>query len=182
MARDKVLVSSQYDKVLVIDVLQEHLAESLARNEKKHVEEIEALKANTDKHLQFSQSELANLSKCIEQLKTGRADQGIQLTVATQRLTDAQAALAEQITLRASMENHVSLLTGNLERAKAELHDALSAAESFAANPTRIEELEHKIKEMESRAASLLDRHKSGSLVSCITFLALFNFSGSRTL
>lgn len=151
----------------MIDSLQEHVAETLAWNEKKRSEEIEALKASTDKHLQSSQEESANLSKCIEQLKIERAEQGIHLTVATQRLADAQAALAEQITLRASVENHVSLLTGNLERAKAELHDALSAAESIAANPTRIEELDHKIKEMESRAASLLDRHKSGSLVSC---------------
>jgi len=166
----------------VIDSLQEHLAETLAWNKKKLSEEIEALKANTDKHLTSSQEESANLLKCIEQLKMERVEQGIQLTVATQRLADAQAALAEQSTLRAAMENHISLLTGNLERAKAELHDALSAAESLAANPTRIEELEHKIKEMESRAASLLDRHKSGSLVSSTTFLALPNLSQCRTL
>lgn len=166
----------------MINSLQEHFAESLARNEKKWTEEMEGMKANINKQIQSSQEESANLSRCIERLKTHQAEQGIQLTVATQRLADAQAALAEQITFRTSMENHVSLLTGNLERAKAELHDALNAAESLAANPTRIEELEHKVKEMESRAASLLDRHKSGSLVSCTTSLALLNLSGYRTL
>lgn len=91
--------------------------------------------------------------------------------MATQRLADAQTALAEQIAQRTSLENHISLLTGNLERAKAELHDALGAAESLATNPARLEELEHTIKEMESKASSLLERHKSGSLVGCTPFL-----------
>jgi len=166
----------------VIDSQQENLAETLARTEKRRFEEIEALKADANILLKASQEESGKLLKCVEQLKKERAEQGVQLTVATQRLTDAQAALAEQITLRASVENHVSLLTGNLERAKAELHDALGAAESLAANPGRIEELEHKFEEMESRAASLLERHKSGSLVSCTTFLVSPNHSLYRTL
>ena len=166
---------------MAVNTLQEHLSETLARNKKKRSEEIEALKADANKLRQSSQEESASLFKCIEQLKTEQAEQGIQLTVAMQRLADAQAALTEQIALRTSAENHVSLLTGNLERAKAELHDALGAAESLATNPVRIEELEHKLKEIESKAASLLERHKSGSLVSCITFIASLNLSFCRT-
>jgi DNA repair exonuclease SbcCD ATPase subunit len=154
----------------------------LARNEKKRSEEIEALRADAEKIQCSNQEESAGLLKYIEQLKTERTEQGIQLSLATQRLEDAQAAFAEQIALRASVENHVSLLTGNLERAKAELHDALGTAESLAANPARIEELEYKIIEMEARAASLLERHKTGSLVSYITFLVSLNISLYRTL
>jgi DNA repair exonuclease SbcCD ATPase subunit len=161
----------------VIDHLQDHLAETLARNEKKRSEEIEALKLDANRLLRSSQEESASLLKSIEQLKMERAERGAQFTVATQRLADAQAALVDQIALRASVENHVSLLTGNLERAKAELQDALGAAESLATNPARIEELEHTIKEMETKAASLLERHKSGSLVSCTAFLALTGLS-----
>lgn len=163
------------------DTLQDHLAETLARNEKKGSEEIEALKTDANRLQRSSQEESANLLKHIERLTTERAEQGAQFTVATQRLADAQAQLAEQIGLRASMENHVSLLTGNLERAKAELRDALGAAESLATNPLQIEELEHTIEEMKSNAASLLERHKSGSLVSCTAFLALPNLSLYRT-
>ena len=83
--------------------------------------------------------------------------------MATQRLADPQAALTEQIAQRASLENHISLLTGNLERTKAELRDALGAAESVATNPARIKELEHTIKEMES--AKLLLSWNAISLV-----------------
>jgi chromosome segregation ATPase len=162
--------------------LQEHLAETLAQEEKKRSEEVEALKADANKLLRSIQGESAGLLKCVEQLKAERAEQGVQLAVATQRLADAQAVLAEQIALRASVENHVSLLTGNLERAKAELQDALGAAESLAKNPAQIEELKHKVKEMESRAASLLERHKAGLLVSCPTFLASLELSLYRTL
>ena len=165
----------------MIDSVQDHLAETLARNEKQRSEAIEALKTDANRLLRASQEESANLLTRIEQLQTERAEQGAQLTVATQRLTDAQAALAEQIALRASVENHISLLTGNLERAKAELHDALGAAESLATNPARIEELEHTIKEMEGKASSLLERHKSGSLVSRTRFLSLPTLSLYRT-
>ena len=165
----------------MIDSAQDHLAETLARNEKQRSDAIEALKTDANRLLRSSQEESANLLTRIEQLQMERAEQGAQLTVATQRLTDAQATLAEQIALRASAENHISLLTGNLERAKAELHDALGAAESLATNPVRIEELERTIKEMESKASSLLERHKSGSLVSCTRFLSLPNLSHYRT-
>jgi DNA repair exonuclease SbcCD ATPase subunit len=165
----------------VIDSIQDHLAETLAQNEKRRSEEIETLKADANRLLRSSQEESANLLKRIERLKTERAEQGAQFTVATQRLADAQAALAEQIALRASVENHVSLLTGNLERAKAELHDALGAAESLATNLARIEVLEHTIREVESKAASLLERHKSGSLVSYTHFLTPSNLTLYRT-
>lgn len=166
----------------MIDAKQDHLAETLAQNEKRRSEEIETLKTDADRLLRSSQEESANLLKRTEQLKTERAEQGAQFAVATQRLADAQAQLTEQIALRASIENHVSLLTGNLERAKAELHDALGDAESLAINSTRIEELEHTIKEMKVKAASLLERHESGSLVSCTPFFALPDLSVYRTL
>jgi len=165
----------------VLDSVQAHLAETLAMKEKRRSEEIETLKTDVNRLLRSSQEESANHSKRIERLQTERAEQGAQFTVATQRLADTQAALAEQIALRASVENHVSLLTGNLERAKAELHDALGAAESLATNPARMEVLEHTIKEMESKAATLLERHKSGSLVSYTSFLSLANLSLYRT-
>ena len=166
----------------MIDSVQDHLSKTLALNEKQRSEAIEALKTDANRSLRSSQEESANLLTRIEQLQTERGEQGAQLTVATQRLADAQATLTEQIAQRASLDNHISLLTENLERTKAELRDALGAAESVATNPARIKELEHIIKEMESKASSLLERHKSGSLVGCTPFLALPNLSLYRTL